>query len=157
MGPMTALDSQTARIICATTGVSNRKEDAMALTSLDVDRLLNETLRSMNGAGWAPPCNAYEDEHGFHAEVALPGLDRRDIEILIEDGVLMVKGERKGENPENARRYFAQEIGWGTFSRSFRLPTYVDPEKVSASYKEGILTLAMPKREEAKARKIEIS
>lgn len=129
----------------------------MALASFDVDRLLNETLRSMNGAGWAPPCNAYEDEHGFHVEVALPGVDRQDMEILFEDGVLTVKGERKGSNTESARRYFAQEIGWGAFSRSFRLPTYIDPEKVSASYKDGVLTMALPKREEAKPRRIEIS
>ena len=129
----------------------------MALTTFDVDRLLTDTLRGMKGPGWAPPCDAYEDEHGFHVHVALPGLDRRDIEIVFEDGVLVVKGERKGENPESARRYFAQEIGWGAFSRSFRLPTYVDPDKVSASYKNGILTLAMPKREEAKPRRIEIS
>jgi HSP20 family protein len=137
--------------------VFNRKEDAMALTTFDVDRMLTDTLRGMKGAGWAPPCDAYEDEHGFHVHVALPGLDRRDIEIVFEDGVLVVKGERKEENPESARRYFAQEIGWGAFSRSFRLPTYVDPDKVSASYKDGILTLAMPKREEAKPRRIEIS
>jgi HSP20 family protein len=129
----------------------------MALTSFDVDRLLNETLRSMNAGGWAPPCNAYEDEHGFHVEVALPGLDRQDIEILLEDGVLTVKGERKGNNPDSTRRYFAQEIGWWTFSRSFRLPTYIDPEKVSASYKDGVLTMALPKREEAKPRRIEIN
>ena len=128
----------------------------MTLTSFDVDRLLNETLHTMNGVGWAPPCNAYEDEQGFHVEVALPGLDRRDIEIVFEDGILMVKGERKGENSENARRYFAQEIGWGAFSRSLRLPTYVDPDKVSASYKDGILTMAVSKREEAKLRRIEI-
>ena len=129
----------------------------MALTSFDVDRLLNETLRSMNAGGWAPPCNAYEDEHGFHVEVALPGLDRQDMEILFEDGVLTVKGERKGNTPDSTRRYFAHEIGWGAFSRSFRLPTYIDPEKVSASYKDGVLTLALPKREEAKPRRIEIT
>lgn len=129
----------------------------MALTSFDVDRLLNETLRSMNAGGWAPPCNAYEDEHGFHVEVALPGLDRQDMEILFEDGILTVKGERKGNTTDSSRRYFAQEIGWGAFSRSFRLPTYIDPEKVSASYKDGVLTLALPKREEAKPRRIEIN
>jgi HSP20 family protein len=110
----------------------------------------------MNGAGWAPPCNAYEDEHGFHVEVAVPGLNRDDMEIVFEDGVLIVKGERKSESPDGNRRYFAHEIGWGAFSRSFRLPTYIDPEKVSASYKDGILMMALPKREEAKARRIEI-
>jgi HSP20 family protein len=128
----------------------------MALTSFEVDRLLNDTLRNMNGAAWAPPCNAYEDEHGFHVEVAVPGLSRQDMELVFEDGVLTIKGERKSDGLENNQRYFAHEIGWGAFSRSFRLPTYIDPEKVSASYKDGILTMALPKREEAKARRIEI-
>lgn len=93
----------------------------MALMSVDVDRLLQDTLRTTNGASWTPPCNAYEDEHGFHIEVALPGVDRQDMTILFEDGVLTVKGERKEASSDHARRYFAQEIGWGGFSRSFRL------------------------------------
>lgn len=107
----------------------------MALASVDVDRLLHDTLRSMNVAGWAPACNAYEDEHGFHIEVALPGVDRQDMNIVCEDGVLTVKGDRKEAGSDHGRRYFAHEIGWGTFTRSFRLPTYIDPDKVSASYK----------------------
>jgi HSP20 family protein len=57
--------------------------------------------------------------------------------ILFEDGVLTVKGERKEASSDQARRYFAQEIGWGDFSRSFRLPPYIDLDKVSASFKEG--------------------
>lgn len=129
----------------------------MALASVDVDRFLQDALRGMNAAGWAPPCNAYEDEHGFHIEVALPGVDRQDMNIVFEEGVLTVKGERKEGSSDNGRRYFAHEIGWGTFSRSFRLPTYIDPDKVSASYKDGVLVLVLPKREEAKPRRIEIS
>lgn len=129
----------------------------MALPSVDVDRLLQETLRTMDTAGWAPPCNAYEDEHGYHIEVALPGMDRQDISIVFEDGVLTVKGGRKETSSDNGRRYFAHEIGWGAFSRSFRLPTYGDPEKMSASLKDGMLVLHIPKREEAKPRRIEIS
>jgi len=112
----------------------------MALTSVDVDRLLQDTLRTMN-AGWAPPCNAYEDEHGFHIQVAIPGVDRQDMQILFEDGVLTVKGERKEHSVDQSRRYFAQQIGWGGFTRSFRLPSYIDPDKVSASYKDGVLVL----------------
>jgi HSP20 family protein len=129
----------------------------MALATVDVDRLLQETLRSMKAPEWAPPCNAYEDEHGFHIEVALPGADRQDMNIVFEDGVLRVKGERNDASSENSRRYFAHEIGWGAFSRSFRLPTYIDPDKVSASYNDGVLVLDLPKREEAKPRRIEIS
>jgi len=129
----------------------------MALMSVDVDRWLHDTLGSTKVAGWAPPCNAYEDEHGFHIEVALPGVNRQDMNILFEDGVLTLKGERKEANSDNGRRYFAHEIGWGGFSRSFRLPAYIDPDKVSASFKEGVLRLDLPKRDEAKPRRIEIS
>lgn len=129
----------------------------MALASVDVDRLLQDTLRGLNVADWAPSCNAYEDEHGFHIEVALPGMDRQDMNILFEDGILTVKGERKESGTDHARRYFAHEIGWGSFSRSFRLPTYIDPDKVAASYKDGVLVLSLPKREEARPRRIEIT
>jgi HSP20 family protein len=128
----------------------------MALASVDVHRLLQDTLRGMN-AGWAPPCNAYEDEHGSHIHVALPGVDRQDIQTVFEDGVLTVKGERKKRSVAQARRYLAQEIGWGGFTRSFRLPSYIDPDKVSDSYKDGVLVLGLPKREEAKPRRIEIT
>ncbi len=123
----------------------------------DVDRWLTEALGTVSGpAGWAPACNTYEDEQGFWVEAAVPGMERKDIDIVIEDGVLTVKGERKDEHSESNRAYFTREIGWGTFSRSFRLPTNIDPNKVSASYKEGVLTLALPKREEAKPRRITI-
>jgi HSP20 family protein len=128
----------------------------MALMSVDVDRLLQDTLGSTKVAGWAPPCNVYEDEHGFHIEVALPGVDRQHMDILFEDGVLTVKGERKEASSDQARRYFAQEIGWGGFSRSCRLPSYIDPDRVSASLKEGVLRLDLPKRDEAKPRRIAI-
>jgi len=128
----------------------------MAHASFDVDRFLSDTLRNLNGAGWAPPCNAYEDQDGFHIEAALPGLNRDDINIAFEDGLLTVRGERKGENQDANRQYFVQEMGWGAFSRSFRMPRNVDLENVSASYRDGILKLVLPKRAEAKPRRIEI-
>jgi HSP20 family protein len=85
--------------------------------------------------------------------VALPGLDRKDIGIVFDDGVLTVKGEGKRDD-SSKRTYFAREIESGDFSRSFRLPNNVDPVKVSASYKEGLLTIEIPKREDAKPRQI---
>ncbi|MES4787118.1 MAG: hypothetical protein C4294_16345 [Nitrospiraceae bacterium] len=89
-------------------------------------------------------------------QAAVPGMDRKDIEILMENGVLTLKGERKDDDSESNRTYFAHEIGRGIFSRSFRLPNNVDPGKVSASYKNGVLTISLPKREEAKPRRIMI-
>ena len=123
-----------------------------------IDRLWNEVFGSLGGGGlaWAPACNTYEDEQGFWVEVAVPGFDQKDIELAIDDGVLTVKGERKNDTPEADRTYFVREIGMGAFSRSFRLPSNVDPNKVSASYKRGVLTIELPKREESKPRRITI-
>lgn len=128
----------------------------MTLPSFDIDQLLSGALQTVGGSAvWAPPSNTYEDDQGFWVQVGLPGMDRKDIQITLEDSVLSVKGERKDETPEH-RRYFMRELGAGTFSRSFRLPSNVDPAKVSASHKEGVLTIALPKREEAKPRQITV-
>jgi HSP20 family protein len=125
--------------------------------SYDVDRFLDDAVRAMRGQSvWAPACNAYEDEHGFWLQAALPGMDRKDIEISVEDGMLQIKGERKDEPADAARTYFVREIGWGAFSRTFRLPSNVDPNKVGATYRDGVLTVELPKREEAKPRRIAI-
>ena len=126
-------------------------------TPFDVDKFLSDALRTVGAeAVWAPACNAYEDEQGFWIQVALPGMERKDIDISLEDGLLTLKGERKEGPAESQRTYFLREIGWGPFSRSFRLPTNVDASKASATYKDGVLTIGLPKREEAKPRRITI-
>src|SRR5437016_14154703 len=121
----------------------------------DVDKFLRDALHADQSAAWDPACNTYEDEEGYWVQVALPGLERKDINIVFDDGVLTVKGEQKEEAVPN-RTYFTREIGRGSFSRAFRLPNTVDPGKVSASYKEGLLTIQIPKREETKPRQITI-
>ena len=126
----------------------------LSYAPFDVDKFLHDALHVVNHpAVWEPVCNTYEDEQGFSVQVALPGVDRKDINIVFEDGVLTVKGEGQEDVSVN-RTYFAQEIGWGGFSRSFRLPNNVDPSKVSATSKDGLLTIQIPKREEAKPRQI---
>jgi HSP20 family protein len=127
---------------------------------LDVhmDKFFDDALRAVSGGprAWTPACNTFEDEQGFWVRAALPGVDRKNIEIVVEDGVLLLKGERKEEASDETRTYFAREIGWGAFSRSFRLPTNVDTTKVEATYKDGILSIALPKREDSKPRRITI-
>lgn len=126
-------------------------------TPFDVDKFLSDALRTVGAeAAWAPACNAYEDEQGFWMQAALPGMERKDITISLEDGLLTLKGERKEEAAESKRTYFLRETESGPFSRSFRLPTNVDANKVSATYKDGVLTIGLPKREEAKPRRIMI-
>lgn len=130
---------------------------ALPTYALDVDRFLNDALRAMDGhSTWAPACNTFEDERGFWIQAALPGIDRKDVEIVVENDVLWLKGERKDEASEK-RTYFVQEVQPGPFSRSFKLPTTVDQSRVTAHYKDGVLTIELPKREEMKPRRIEIA
>ena len=127
----------------------------LSYAPFDVDKFLRDALHADQPAVWDPACNTYEDEQGYWVQVALPGLERKDINIVFDDGVLTVKGDQKEEAAPN-RTYFTREIGRGSFSRAFRLPNTVDPGKVSASYKEGLLTIQIPKREETKPRQITI-
>jgi HSP20 family protein len=122
-----------------------------------IDRLLDDAIQSVNGwsTSWDPACNVFEDEQGFRVQMALPGFDVNQIGVQVENNVLRVKGERKRDESEG-RRWYVQGIAEGTFSCSFKLPDYADHEKSTASYKQGLLTITFPKREEAKPRQIMI-
>lgn len=131
----------------------------MTYTPFDrqIDQLFNDTLGLLTKpvAAWAPRCNVYEDAERFVVEAALPGMDAKDLDIRVEDGALTLAGERKPtDKPE--RTYLVKEIATGSFSRSFTLPTNVDQGKVAASYKQGVLVIELPKREETKPRRITI-
>lgn len=128
--------------------------------SLDsqIDRLLDDAIQTVNGGSqiWDPACNVFEDDQGFTVEMALPGMETNQINVQVENGMLRVNGERKHDNSE-ARTWHARGIEEGAFSCSFRLPSYANHEKVAASYKHGLLTITVPKREEAKPRQIMIA
>ena len=127
------------------------------LFNRQIDRMFDEALRAFgtSGQAWAPACNAWEDGAGFYVEVALPGWETKDISLEIDNQVLTVKGERGAEHaPEGT--YHLREIAGGRFARLFKLPTFVDQDKASATHKNGLLTVSFPKREEAKCRRIMI-
>jgi HSP20 family protein len=123
----------------------------------EIDRLLQEAVHSVNQGwrSWTPACNAFEDEQGFTVQMALPGVDAKQIDVQVEHQVLRVKGERKHEDSEG-RQWYMQGIGAGSFACTFNLPDYADREKSTASYTQGLLTIIFPKREEAKPRSIMI-
>lgn len=123
----------------------------------ELDRLFDDALRVFGASAqtWAPASNAWEDEHGFTVEVALPGWDPKDIALEVEHQVLTVKGDRKNE-PAASATYHLREIPGGRFTRLFRLPNFVDQECAAAVHKNGLLTITFPKREEAKPRRIMI-
>ena len=122
-----------------------------------IDRLLDDAIQSANewSQSWKPATNVFEDEQGFLVQMAFPGWDVNQIDVRVENNVLHVKGERKPDESEG-RRWYRHEIKEGAFSCSFKLPDYADREQSTASYRQGLLAITFPKREEAKPRQIMI-
>jgi HSP20 family protein len=107
--------------------------------------------------GWAPALDLYQSNDNVIAVVELPGMRKEDIEISLHDGTLTISGERKRENSSNGDKAERTERYVGTFRRSIALPTRVDAGKVSATYRDGILTVTLPKAEEVKPKQIQVS
>jgi HSP20 family protein len=106
---------------------------------------------------WMPPVDIFQTgDHELVLKAELPDLSREDIDINIENFVLTIKGEKKVSNDVKEEQYHHAERRYGTFSRSFSLPQTVDPNRVSAEYKNGVLTVRLPLREEAKPRSIKV-
>ena len=103
-----------------------------------------------------PAVDIVEGENAFNIVFDLPGFEKNDINISVKDGVLTVSGERKVAEPGDEKYFRNFERPGGTFSRSFRLPDYVDENTIKASYKNGVLNLDLTRKEEAKPRKIEV-
>lgn len=122
-----------------------------------IDRLFDEGGRAfgMSENKWAPACNAWEDGDGYYVQMALPGWEQKDISVEVSNQVLTVKGERNVETGE-LQKYHLREIADGRFTRLFKLPAFVDHDRASATHKNGMLTITVPKREEAKCRQIVI-
>jgi HSP20 family protein len=105
---------------------------------------------------WTPPVDILETENDLVLKADVPGIDLRDIEIKIENGTLTIKGERKFEGNAGDQGYHRIERNYGTFARSFALPDSVDTEKVKAEYKNGVLTVTLPKKDVAKPRTVKV-
>jgi len=124
-----------------------------------VDDLFESFLDSFNSfsnVNWSPVVDLDEtnNEYVLHAE--LPGMNKKDIEISVENDVLTIAGEKKERVKSKEANCHISEIAFGKFSRSFRLPAPIDSEKIEAKWENGILTVNIPKNDVAKARKIEI-
>ena len=105
---------------------------------------------------WKPAVNVYEDKDALHVEAQLPGIDMKDVKLSVRDHTLEFRGERKVEHEKNEEGYHIREAHYGTFARTFTLPSYVDPAKAKASYDRGVLTVTVPKVEQAKPKVIPI-
>lgn len=106
--------------------------------------------------GWYPPVDIHEDAENIYLKAEVPGMKKEDISITLNNNVLTLKGEKKQEKETKEENYHRVERYYGSFVRSFTLPGGVDSVKVSAAYRDGVLTLTLPKKEESKPKKIEV-
>jgi len=118
----------------------------------ELDRLFETPLQA-----WAPALDVHEDKDKFTVNLELPGLKREEIDVHLEDGSLVISGERKSETVSEGTEVHRQERYYGKFSRALTLPTAVAADKVKAAYKDGILTVTLPKAEEAKPKHIDVT
>ena len=106
---------------------------------------------------WSPAVDIYETENEIQVQAELPGVDRKDISLNLEKNVLTLKGERRFEKETTQENYHRIERAYGGFSRSFSIPAVVDEEKIRAEYKDGILKIALPKKDQVKPKQISIA
>lgn len=118
--------------------------------------LASEGQEDVSNRVWAPAVDIYETEQNLVVKAELPGVDPKDVEVRIENQTLFIRGERKFEKDVKEQNYHRVERSYGAFARSFTLPNTVNAEDVKAEYKNGILTLTLAKREEAKPKTIKI-
>jgi HSP20 family protein len=112
---------------------------------------------SLTTSSFAPAVDVYEDEHNIALKIEVPGIDEKDIDVRIENNSLTVHGERKIEKEEKEENYRRIERQYGSFTRTFTLPSTVDTEKVSAHYDKGVLKITLAKKAEAKPKQIKVN
>jgi HSP20 family protein len=111
---------------------------------------------ALTTTSFAPPVDIYEDEHNITLKLEVPGIEEKDIDVRMESNNLTVHGERKIEKEEKEENFRRVERQYGSFTRSFTLPSTVDPEQVSAHYDKGVLKVSLAKKAEAKPKQIKV-
>jgi HSP20 family protein len=125
-----------------------------------LSRLLNDPLARYpvtEGPGaWLPPVDIFEEADRVVLRAEIPGVGKDDIDVKVENGTITIRGEKKQEKQVDSENAYRLERFYGVFSRSFVLPTTIDPGTIKATYKDGVLEVVVPKAEEAKPRKIQV-
>jgi HSP20 family protein len=126
--------------------------------SREIDRVFDAFFgQTDQGRRWMPPVDLVEAEDHFVLKADLPGLAEGDVNIEVQEGTLTISGERKAEHEQREKGWYRIERSFGRFSRSLTLPDGVDPDRIEASFSHGVLEVRIPKPEERKPRRIEIS
>jgi HSP20 family protein len=127
-----------------------------------MNRLFETAVHGWSGesngtTNWVPATDIYESENELIVNLDLPGIDPKMVDVHVENNVLTIRGERRFEQNQNKDNYHRVERSYGTFARSFTLSTYVDADKIRATYKAGVLSITLPKAEAAKPKRIQIA
>jgi HSP20 family protein len=126
--------------------------------SREIDRVFDAFFgQTDQGRRWVPPMDLVEAEDHFTLKADLPGLTEGDVSIEVQDGTLTISGERRAEHEQTERGWYRIERSFGSFNRSLTLPDGVDADRIEASFEHGVLEVRIPKPEERKPRRIEIS
>ena len=112
---------------------------------------------SLTATAFAPPVDVYEDEHNVVLKIEVPGIDEKDIDVRLENNTLTVHGERKLEKEEKEENFRRVERRYGSFTRTFTLPSTLDSESVTANYDKGVLKIQLAKKSEAKPKQIKVN
>jgi HSP20 family protein len=126
-----------------------------------INRVFNDVLgrsgEESNLTTWAAAVDIFETEHELVVKADLPDIDPKDLDIRVENNILTIRGERKFEKKVDQDNYLRVERAYGSFARSFTLANTVNSEAIKADYQNGVLTLSIPKREEAKPKQIKVN
>ena len=118
---------------------------------------VNRLFAEPNGRPWVPPVDIQETDHELVVKADIPDMEMKDIDVQMENGTLTLRGERKFETNKNEGGWLRVERSYGSFERAFTLPDTVNPEGVKADYKNGVLTVTLPKKEVVKPRQIKVN
>jgi HSP20 family protein len=134
----------------------------MSLLQNQMNRLFDTALQGWPGesngtTSWTPAADIYESDNELVVNLDLPGVDPKTVDLRVENNVLSIQGERQFDEKQNKENFHRVERSYGAFARSFSLSTSVDPEKIRANYKAGVLSITLPKAEAAKPKRIQIA
>jgi len=156
---MTLIRWNPVRDVTAWRPISDLMGDVVNMQS-EIDRMFDRfrggILDESGATAFMPPVDITEDETNFIIRAELPGVKKQDVSITVQNGVLTVRGEKKQEVEKKEGNVHRVERSYGTFQRSFTLPTSVKSDKIEASYDNGVLAISLPKSEEAKPKEIEV-
>ncbi len=125
-----------------------------------INKVFNDLLPSSevdSTSRWVPAIDVFEKEGNIEIELEAPGIKEEDLKIKIEDGMLIISGERKFEKEDKKENYYRMERSYGSFSRSFSLPDNIERDKIGAKYENGLLKITLPKKPESQPKEIPVN